>query len=220
MSTLERVKAAGQPDLHIFSDVQRPHIEQGVRLELGGDALFVGAMFVLSLTSNDTDGRQLCVTRDVRVPVSVVKRDGSIRSYGFFPSMEENPVFDQVPLGFRPSRPFIFINGGEYKLTFEKDDSTSLTFTLESQEEIIKRRIFGHIDHRKFLRDLALEGRLSLEAEREFLYAEDPATEEDIRARITYQIEKYLEYQRAGTLTPQWIAYGRKHAGEIARLVY
>lgn len=47
---------------------------------------------------------------------------------------------------------------------------------------------------------------------------EETATSEDVVKRIAYQNERFVELSKAYKLTPQWIRYGVKHAGEIFKI--
>ncbi len=200
MAFAEGAPRVGNSELQALLELKRPYREE-VTLELSGQLLYIDPV-VLSLSRDSGwSSIQLGVTHDVRDPVTLVKGDGSIRTYGFSPSREPNPLFATLPLGLRPSRPFLFMDGGHLKATFEKGDSNSLTFALESTERIEMVGVSRDIDPRKYLSDL---------------YFGEPATEEDVKARIAEQEERYFRYldehSRGGPkLTSQWREWGERH---------
>lgn len=116
--------------------------------------------------------------------------------------------FFTLTLGFRPSRPFIFI-GEDYKAVFEEDDPTSLRFKLESREKITVHAVSGNINHDEFMKKLA-QSRLSVGKDQKS-EDEETATEDDFKARMEYQRRRYWQLKREGKLTPEWKAWGRKH---------
>lgn len=50
--------------------------------------------------------------------------------------------------------------------------------------------------------------------------SETVADRDDLKNRMKDQARRYLDHLRNGTLTLEWKAWGRKHALEIAKLVY
>lgn len=176
-------------------EMDRPH-KQEVVLEVGGTALHIDPIVLCLLKNKIKRNLQLGITRDVTIPTILVKEDGSIRNYA---SEGQVPLFDTLPLGLRPSRPFIVMDKGRLKATFQRDGSNSLTLVLESAEEIKPVNLPIGVDPRKYLKDLY-----------------EPATEEDLEARITEQEQRYFGYLEASIhggprLTRQWIEWGRNH---------
>lgn len=49
------------------------------------------------------------------------------------------------------------------------------------------------------------------------LYEGTIASRQDIRDRMTYQFDRYLELDRKGQLSPQYRRFGKKHREEIWR---
>ncbi len=133
MSIAERASPLDQIRLAELQGIQRPYKER-VRLSLDGDGLLVDSLFILSFKDLKT-GKQLAITRDIRVPIVAVIGDGSIRTYGITPVHDKGFDFTPLHLGFRPSRPLIFIKS-DYRLAFMWDDERSLNFSLESPKEI------------------------------------------------------------------------------------
>lgn len=163
----KRVRPLDQIVLAELQGIQRPYKEE-VTLTLNGDRLLVDSLFILSFRYLET-GRQLRISRDVRAPVIVVKEDGSIKTYGITP-VHDQDLFTPLYLGFRPTRPFIFINS-DYKLAFAWDDYRSLNFSLESpreirseivSEDVLDEEILNRIARAKQYLDSSRNGRKNL----------------------------------------------------------
>ena len=152
MSIAERACPLDQIRLAELQGIQRPYKER-VRLSLDGDGLLVDSLFILSFKDLET-GKQLAIARDVRVPVVVVKGDGSIRTYRITPIHDKGFDFTPLHLGFRPSRPLIFIKS-DYKLAFVWDDERSLNFSLESPKEIRSEVVPENVAHEEILNRIA-----------------------------------------------------------------
>ena len=217
MATAEFAGRLKQLELPQLQEIKRGHSE-GIKLKLGEEPILIDGFFILSLRYTEESRIETGITRKSTIPATLLKKDGSIRTYGYVPRYEPEPVFDTVFLGIRPSRPVIFVSNGDYRILYVTDDLTSVSVVLESKKRLIKRSIPVSTNLEQFMKDLYDQGKLSREAEEELLMQEDSvATHRDFISRMEYQARRYTELRKKGKLTPEWIDWGFRHRAEIAK---
>ena len=154
-SVVERIDSSPLLDYQRILEMPRP-FTQAVSLSLNGDALLVDEEMVLAFIKDpqDLNLNQLFITRHKSVIITLIKEDGSFRSFGFInPDVIQEP-FVTLRLGFRPSRPYILISDA-YKAVFQEDSETELKFNLESRHPIEVLPVSGSVNHSKLLEDIS-----------------------------------------------------------------
>ncbi len=155
MSTeVERIDSSPFLDFQRILEIPRPYT-QTVSLWLRGDALLIDEKIVLAFKyTGEEFGNQLYITRHKSVTITLIKEDGSFRTFGFINPDDVQEPFVALRLGFRPSRPCILISDA-YKLIFQEDTETELKFNLESRHPIEALPVSGSVNHSQLLKDLS-----------------------------------------------------------------
>lgn len=155
MSTaVERIDRNSLLDVQGILEIPRPHTLP-VSLWLRGDALLIDETIVLAFKyTGEEFGNQLFITRHKSVIVTLIKEDGSFKTYGYINPDDIRESFVALPLGFRPSRPCILISDA-YKAIFQEDTETELKFSLESRHRIEAIPVSGSVNHSQLLEDLS-----------------------------------------------------------------
>jgi len=158
MSIAERAMPVPHLSLEELQGIRRPYSQEGITLGLNGRRLAID-IFVLSFRELEIDRelgmeRQIGIARDVRMPITLVKRDGTVRTFGFTPLHCKGIFISEKYIGFRPSRPVIFV-GTEYKMKFEGDNESSLSFGLESTRPIEPEVVPENVSNEEVLSRIA-----------------------------------------------------------------
>lgn len=154
MSTaIERIDSNPLLDFQRTLEIPRL-LPQPLSLSLDGDALLIDEKMVLAFRKDRQGENQLFITRHKSVTITLIKEDGSFRTFGFINPDDIQEPFVTLRLGFRPSRPCILISD-EYRAIFQEDTKTELKFSLESRHQIEVLPVSGSVNHSRLLEDLS-----------------------------------------------------------------
>ncbi len=134
-------------------EIPRPYILP-MSLRLEGDALLIDEKMVLAFKKDPRYPNQLFITRHKSVNITLIKEDGSFRTFGFINPDEIEEPFVTLGLGLTRSRPCILI-GDAYKVIFQEGARTEVRFSFESTGSIEALPVSGFINHPKLLDDLS-----------------------------------------------------------------